>query len=142
MKLFSKSLSIGIGVIFFCLVMAAVGRGMGDTFAIFLLPLSNDLGLSRSEAASIYAVYIAAMGAFSPLSGYLFDKFGSRPRYSFGIYLCWFWFWDTFLCSYRKSINRKLWMANDISLFWFVIFMPHTFCCFLTLANDRKRRSG
>ena len=101
LKLFSKSLSIGIGVIFFCLVMAAVGRGMGDTFAIFLLPLSNDLGLSRSEAASIYAVYIAAMGAFSPLSGYLFDKFGSRPIYLGGIFCLGTGYW---LSGYLNTV--------------------------------------
>ena len=87
MATISKSVSIGIGIIIFCLIMAAIGRGMGDTYAIFLLPLSNDLGLARSEVASIYAVYIAAMGAFSPLSGYLFDKFGSRPIYLGGILL-------------------------------------------------------
>ena len=51
----SKSILIGVGVIFFCLIMAAIGRGMGDTYAIFLLPISNDLGLARSEVASIYA---------------------------------------------------------------------------------------
>ena len=32
----SKSISIGVGVIIFCLIMAAIGRGMGDTYAIFL----------------------------------------------------------------------------------------------------------
>ena len=83
----SKYISTGVGVIIFCLIMAAIGRGMGDTYAIFLLPLSNDLGLARSEVASIYAIYVAAMGVFSPLSGYLFDKFGSRPIYLGGI-LC------------------------------------------------------
>ena len=77
---------MGIGVIIFCLIMAAIGRGMGDTYAIFLLPLSNDLGLERSEVASIYAIYVATMGVFSPLSGYLFDKFGSRPIYLGGVF--------------------------------------------------------
>ena len=46
----------------FCLIMAAVGRGMGDTYAIFLLPFGQDLGWDRSNIASIYAVYIGAMG--------------------------------------------------------------------------------
>ena len=73
-----RSLFIGTALVLFCLIMAAVGRGMGDTYAIFLLPLSQDLGWDRSNIASIYAVYIGAMGVFSPLSGYLFDRFGSR----------------------------------------------------------------
>ena len=82
-----RSLFIGTALVLFCLVMAAVGRGMGDTYAIFLLPLSQDLGWDRSNIASIYAVYIGAMGVFSPLSGYLFDRFGSRFIYVFGV-LC------------------------------------------------------
>ncbi|MBH67834.1 MAG: MFS transporter [Rhodospirillaceae bacterium] len=84
-KIFSTTVATGIGVIIFCLIMAAIGRGMGDTYAIFLLPLSQDLGWDRSNIASIYAVYIAAMGIFSPLSGYLFDRFGGRFIYVFGI---------------------------------------------------------
>ena len=89
----SKYISTGVGVIIFCLIMAAIGRGMGDTYAIFLLPLSNDLGLARSEVASIYAIYVAAMGVFSPLSGYLFDKFGSRPIYLGGIFCLGIGYW-------------------------------------------------
>ena len=84
---------MGIGVIIFCFIMAAIGRGMGDTYAIFLLPLSNDLGLERSEVASIYAIYVAAMGVFSPLSGYLFDKFGSRPIYLGGVFCLGIGYW-------------------------------------------------
>ena len=102
MATISKSVSIGIGIIFFCLIMAAIGRGMGDTYAIFLLPLSNDLGLARSEVASIYAVYIAAMGAFSPLSGYLFDKFGSRPIYLGGI----------------LSLGIGYWLSGHLTVLW------------------------
>ena len=79
-----RSLFIGTALVLFCLIMAAVGRGMGDTYAIFLLPLSQDLGWDRSNIASIYAVYIGAMGVFSPLSGYLFDRFGSRLFMFFG----------------------------------------------------------
>ena len=78
-----RAFVIGVGLGFFCLIMASVGRGMGDTYAIFLLPLSQDLGWERSNIASIYAVYIGAMGVFSPLSGYLFDRFGSRLIYVF-----------------------------------------------------------
>ncbi|MBB44524.1 MAG: hypothetical protein CMM43_00270 [Rhodospirillaceae bacterium] len=98
----SKSISIGIGVIFFCLIMAAIGRGMGDTYAIFLLPISNDLGLARSEVASIYAVYIAAMGAFSPVSGYLFDKFGSRPIYLGGLF----------------CLGTGYWLSGQLTVLW------------------------
>ena len=56
-----RALIIGVALVFFCLIMAAVGRGMGDTYAIFLLPLSQDLGWDRSNIASIYAVYILSL---------------------------------------------------------------------------------
>ena len=82
--------------------MAAVGRGMGDTYAIFLLPLSQDLGWDRSNIASIYAVYIGAMGVFSPLSGYLFDRFGSRFIYVFGV-----------LC-----LGAGYWAAGNLTSLW------------------------
>ena len=98
----SKSILIGVGVIIFCLIMAAIGRGMGDTYAIFLLPISNDLGLARSEVASIYAVYIAAMGAFSPVSGYLFDKFGSRPIYLGGLF----------------CLGTGYWLSGQLTVLW------------------------
>ena len=101
-KVFSSSLFIGISVVIFCLIMAAVGRGMGDTYAIFLLPLSNDLGWERSNIASIYAIYIAAMGIFSPLTGVLFDRFGSRFIYVFGI-----------IC-----LGTGYWAAGNLTSLW------------------------
>ena len=97
-----RSLLIGTALVLFCLIMAAVGRGMGDTYAIFLLPLSQDLGWDRSNIASIYAVYIGAMGVFSPLSGYLFDRFGSRFIYVFGV-----------LC-----LGAGYWAAGNLTSLW------------------------
>ena len=82
----SRTLLIGIALVVFCVLMAAIGRGMGDTFAVFLLPLSKDMGWERASVASIYAMYVTAIGVFSPLSGYLFDRFGSRAVYLAGIF--------------------------------------------------------
>jgi MFS family permease len=65
--------------------MAAVGRGMGETYAVFLLPLSTDLGWERAVVASVFAAFITSMGLFSPLSGHLFDRYGARFVYMSGI---------------------------------------------------------
>ena len=65
--------------------MAAVGRGMGETYAVFLLPLSTDLGWERAGVASVFAAFITSMGLFSPLSGHLFDRYGARFVYMSGI---------------------------------------------------------
>ncbi|MBM86418.1 MAG: hypothetical protein CMM47_10405 [Rhodospirillaceae bacterium] len=81
----TRILLIGISIVAFCVLMSAVGRGMGDTYAVFLLPLSAELGWERASVASIYAVYMTAMGVFSPVTGHLFDRFGSRIVYVVGI---------------------------------------------------------
>ena len=80
-----RTLLMGLFIVGICLVMAAVGRGMGETYAVFLLPLSTDLGWERAGVASVFAAFITAMGLFSPLSGHLFDRFGARFVYMTGI---------------------------------------------------------
>ncbi len=80
-----RTLLMGLFIVGFCLIMAAVGRGMGETYAVFLLPLSTDLGWERAGVASVFAAFITAMGLFSPLSGHLFDRFGARFVYMTGI---------------------------------------------------------
>ncbi len=77
--------AIAVGVLAFCVLMSAIGRGMGDTYAVFLLPLSAEMGWERAGVASVYAVYVTAMGVFSPLTGHLFDRFGARFVYTAGI---------------------------------------------------------
>jgi MFS family permease len=76
---------IGISIVGFCLVMAAVGRGMGETYAVFLLPITAEMGWERAGVVSVFAAFITSMGLFSPLSGHLFDRFGSRFVYMTGI---------------------------------------------------------
>ena len=80
-----RVLLMGLFIVGFCLIMAAVGRGMGETYAVFLLPLSTDLGWQRAGVASVFAAFITSMGLFSPLSGHLFDRFGARFVYMTGI---------------------------------------------------------
>ena len=46
----------------FCLVMIASSRGMGETYAIFLLPLSETFSWTRANVTSIYAIYMVAFG--------------------------------------------------------------------------------
>ena len=80
-----RTLLIGISIVGFCLVMAAVGRGMGETYAVFLLPITSEMGWDRAGVASVFAAFITSMGLFSPLSGHLFDRFGARFVYMTGI---------------------------------------------------------
>lgn len=74
-----------LGVLALCLGMTALGRGAGESYAVFLLPLSGDLGWDRSSATSVYSLFMAATGFFAPLAGYLFDRFGGRLVYAIGL---------------------------------------------------------
>ena len=71
----------------FCLVMIASSRGMGETYAIFLLPLSDAFGWNRANVTSIYAIYMLAFGFGSLLSGLVFDRLGPRFNYMVGLTL-------------------------------------------------------
>lgn len=68
----------GLGVIALCFVMNMLARGLGESYAVFLLPVTGDLGWSRSGFGSVYAVYMVAHGLFAPVAGALFDRFGAR----------------------------------------------------------------
>jgi MFS family permease len=61
------------------------GRGLGDTYAVFLLPLERDLGWSRSQTTGVYSVYLLVNGFTAPLVGLLFDRIGPRWVYGAGM---------------------------------------------------------
>ena len=68
-----------------CFVLNMFGRGLGDTYAVFLLPLERDLGWSRSELTSVYSIYLLVNGCTAPLVGLLFDRLGPRWVYGAGM---------------------------------------------------------
>ena len=74
-----------LSVFAFCLMMIAASRGMGETYAIFLLPLSDSFGWNRASVTSIYSVYMVAFGFGSLLSGLVFDRLGPRFNYIIGL---------------------------------------------------------
>ena len=61
------------------------GRGLGDTYAVFLLPLEREFGWTRSQLTSVYSIYLLTHGLTSPLIGFLFDKIGPRWVYGAGL---------------------------------------------------------
>lgn len=62
-----------------------LGRGMGDTYAVFLLPLERSFGWTRSEVTGVYSVYLLVNGFTAPLVGLLFDRLGPRWVYGAGV---------------------------------------------------------
>jgi MFS family permease len=64
-----------------------LGRGAGDTYAVFLLPLEREFGWARSQLTSVYSMYLLVGAFIAPLAGTLFDRYGPRTTYSGGL-LC------------------------------------------------------
>ena len=64
-----------------------VGRGVGDAFMVFVLPLSDEFGWRRAQVASVYSIYLIVNGVGAPLTGMLIDRFGPRVVYPLGLAL-------------------------------------------------------
>jgi MFS family permease len=62
-----------------------LGRGSGDSYAVFLLPLEREFGWARSQLTSVYSMYLLVGAFMAPLAGTLFDRFGPRVTYSGGL---------------------------------------------------------
>jgi MFS family permease len=63
------------------------GRGLGDTYAVFLLPLEREFGWTRSQVASVYSIYLLVNGLTAALVGLVFDRLGPRWVYGTGMAL-------------------------------------------------------
>jgi MFS family permease len=68
-----------------CVVLNMIGRGTGDSYVVFLLPLERDLGWTRSQTTSVYSIYLLVTGLSSPVVGMLFDRWGPRALYTGGM---------------------------------------------------------
>jgi len=55
-----------------------LGRGLGDSYAVFLLPLEREYGWTRYQLTSVYSVFLLVSGFAAPLIGMLFDRVGPR----------------------------------------------------------------
>jgi MFS family permease len=64
-----------------------LGRGSGETYAVFLLPLEREFGWARSQLTSVYSAYLLVGGLIAPLVGMVFDRLGPRTVYTAGL-LC------------------------------------------------------
>ena len=73
-----------VAVLAACFVLNMLGRGLADTYTVFLLPLEREFGWTRSELTGVYAVYLLVNGFTAPLVGLLFDRLGPRWVYGTG----------------------------------------------------------
>jgi MFS family permease len=81
----SRHTLTALTVLAICLLLNLIGRGTADTYVVFLLPLEQDLGWSRSKMTSVYSLYLLVNGLTAPAIGFLFDRLGPRVVYGCGI---------------------------------------------------------
>lgn len=74
-------------VLALCFTLAVLGRGLSESFTVFLKPISEDFGWDRAQIVSIYSLTWLISGLTAPLVGRLFDRSGPRLVYSLGLLL-------------------------------------------------------
>ena len=75
---------------------------MGESYGVFLIPLSEHFSWNRGQATSVYSIYMLSLGLGSLIAGLTFDKFGPRFNYMIGTALL-------TICYYSASSFESLW---------------------------------
>lgn len=76
-----------VAVLAVCFLLNMFGRGMGDTYIVFIRPIEQEFGWNRSQLTSVYSVYLLVGGFMAPVVGLILDRFGPRLVYSIGVTL-------------------------------------------------------
>jgi MFS family permease len=99
---------IAIAVLGACFALNMFGRGLGDSYAVFLLPLEREFGWTRSQVVSVYSIYLLVNGFTAPLVGLVFDRLGARWVYGAGM----------------ACLGSALFLAGGLSSLWqFYLFI-------------------
>ena len=72
-------------IVILAFVMNLLSRGIGETFAVFLLPIESEMGWSRTTLTGIYAIYMGAHGLAAVVIGWFVDRVGPRVVYTIGL---------------------------------------------------------
>src|SRR5213592_318309 len=83
----AKPARVALNVLALCFMLSVLGRGLGESFTVFLKPISESFGWDRAQVVSVYSLAALAGGLGSPLVGRLFDRSGPRLVYSLGLIL-------------------------------------------------------
>src|SRR3982751_2526679 len=82
-----KPARVALNVLALCFALSVLGRGLGESFTVFLKPISEEFGWDRAQVVSVYSLTWLAGGLTAPLVGRLFDRSGPRAVYSLGLLL-------------------------------------------------------
>jgi MFS family permease len=83
----AKPARVALNVLALCFALSVLGRGLSESFTVFLLPISENFGWDRAQVVSVYSLSALAGGLGAPLVGRLFDRSGPRAVYSLGLLL-------------------------------------------------------
>jgi MFS family permease len=82
-----KPARLALAVLALCFVLSMIGRGLGETFTVFLKPISANFGWDRAQVVSVYSLTWLVSGLTAPVVGRLLDRSGPRIVYSLGVFL-------------------------------------------------------
>lgn len=68
-----------------CTLTNILSRGVGESFAVFLLPVAREFGADRGAMTSVYSTYMLVIGLMSPLAGLAVDRLGPKRCYLTGL---------------------------------------------------------
>lgn len=68
-----------------CTAMNILSRGAGESFAVFLLPVSAEFGADRAALTGVYATAVLVAGLVAPFVGVAIDRLGPRRCYLAGL---------------------------------------------------------
>jgi MFS family permease len=82
-----KPARVALNVLALCFALSVLGRGLGESFTVFLKPIAESFGWDRAQVVSVYSLTWMAGGLMAPLVGRMFDRSGPRTVYSLGLLL-------------------------------------------------------
>jgi len=82
----AKPARMAMGVLLLCFALSVLGRGLGESFTVFLKPISENFGWDRAQVVSVYSLTWLVSGLTAPVVGRVFDRSGPRMVYSLGIF--------------------------------------------------------